>query len=377
MGPFSTHIAATSFLADGLFAWITLAAILLIPYEARTYTTSAAGAVVRGILWGLILSSGAMTKVSFFYFIGLVVPILLAIRFLRGGLGGASAALFGLVVSSAPAIVYWFRWGQPSWDLATQSSFGATAGFYYMPLWQFLRNAVRESPGLVPTLVLAVAALVYLLINTSDRQLLLRRPDFLALLVTIGFGLVVLASPNREIRFALPVIVATPFLIAILMSGTGNATANRSAAFAAALVFCGLAAAAVPMRYRADRRCLGKCDSVLAEAARCNAKRILLATASQTLNVVLMRLAIAVSPSGPPVKVDTLVFSAISGVPIAEDFRAILESDQVVFQEKEARSPAYINQRASEYEQYTRQQGRFIPIRVEDDVSVYLSHCQQ
>jgi hypothetical protein len=374
MSEFSTHIAATSFLVDGLLAWIILAAILLIPYEARTYTTSVKGAVAHGILWGLIFSSGTMAKVSFFYFIALVVPMLLAIRFRRSGLRGASAALFGLVVSSAPAIVYWLRWGRAAWENAKQSSFGAVAGFYYIPPWQFLRNTARESPGLAPTLLLAAAALVYLVIKTLHKRTLLRRWDFLALLVIIGFGIVVLASPNREIRFSLPMILATPFLIAILLSGTGNATVDRPAVFAAAVVFCGLAAAALPMRHRPDRRCLAKCDSVLDEAARCNAKRILLATASPTLNVVLMRLAVAVSPSQPSVEVDTLAFSALSGVPIAEDFRAILKSDEVVFQDQEALRPAYINQRASEYEQYTRQQGRFIPIRVGDDVDVYVSN---
>jgi hypothetical protein len=377
MSEFSTHEAATAFLADGLLAWITLAAVLLIPYEARITTIRAKESVVHGILWGLILSSGAMTKVSCFYFIGLIVPILLAIRFRRNGVQGAFGALVGMVVSSAPAAFYWFRWGRVAWENAKDASFGASAGFFYMPLSQFLRNLVREQPGLAPALLLAAAALAYVAIGAIKKRILLRPSDFLALLITLGFGIVALASLNREIRYALPVIVATPFLIAVLISGAGNATPYRPAALVAVLVFCGLTAAAIPMHHRADRRCLSTCDSVLAAVAKCDARRVLLATASPTLNVILMRLAIAVSPSRPSVDTDTLVFNAISGVPIADDFRSILESDQVIFQDREAVYPPQMNQRAPEYEQYIRQQRRFDPVRVASDVNVYQLNCRQ
>ena len=64
----------------------------------------------------------------------------------------------------------------------------------------------------------------------------------------------------------------------------------------------------------------------------------------------------------------------MSGVPIEEDFRAISESDQVVFQDRDAMGPPFTNQRASEYERYIRQSG-YVPIRVGDDVSVYSMRC--
>ena len=80
IGPYprgaAVHAAATAFMADSLLAWTSLAAVLLIPYEARTHCTSVRSAVVRGILWGSILSLGAMTKMSFLYFVFLIAPIL-------------------------------------------------------------------------------------------------------------------------------------------------------------------------------------------------------------------------------------------------------------------------------------------------------------
>lgn len=377
IGPYpagaSLHLSATAFLADSLFAWTTLAALLLIPYEARTYGPSILGAVVRGILWGSILSLGMMTKANFLYFIVLIVPTLFVIRLRHCGLRTAFAALIALAGWSAPATLYLVRHGRPAFENGKASSFGHVADFYYKPLLQVLANALRESPGLVLSFVLAAAALVYLVIK---KRTFVREPDFLALLIMIGFGIVVLASSNRQLRYALPAIVALPFLIGILMSGKGHPVTGRSAALAAGLVFCSLLAAGVPTRHRADRQqSLGKCDAVLAETATCNAKRILLATDSPTLNGHLMGLAIAVSGSGASVQMDTLADKAMSGVPIEEDFREIRESDQVVFQDKDALSPPFKNQRVSEYERYTRQQGGYVPIRVGRDVSVYSMRC--
>jgi len=368
--PFSTHVAAVAFLADGVFAWMTLAAILLIPYEARTHSPSIKDAIVRGLLWGSILSLGAITKVSFFYFVVLVVPILFVIRLRHSGPRAAFVALVAAAGCSAPAAIYWLRWGQPAWNNAKTSSFGRVAGFFYTPLPQFLRNTIRESPGLVPSIVLIAAAILYLIVR---RRTLLRRPDFLALLILIGFGMLALMSSNREIRFVLPAIVALPFLVAVLMSGEAPPVHGRSAGLAAAIVFCSLVAVSVPMWHRPNRQSLDRCDAVLAQTARCKAKRILLATDSPTLNADLMKLAAAVSPSGASVEVGTLAYSS---APIEEAFHAMRESDQVVFQDAHALSPPFTNRRAPEYEGYIRQQVGNAPIRVGDDVSVYPMHCR-
>jgi hypothetical protein len=379
---FLTHGAATGFLADSLFAWTTLAAVLLIPYEARTPCLSIRGAVVRGILWGSILSLGVMTKLNFFYFIVFIVPTLFLItlhhgglrlywrrsprkgtslfliRLHHGGLRRALAALIAFACASAPSAVYLVRWGRPAFHNLKASSFGGVADFYYVPLLQFLGNTIRESPGLVLSFVLTAAALIYLVIK---RRLMQSWPDFLALLIMIGFGIVVLAATNRQIRYAFPAIVALPFLAGILMSGKGHSAPGPSAALAAGLVFCGLLAAGVPTRHRANRQSLSRSDAVLAQAVRCNAKRIVLATDSPTLNANLMALAIEFSASGA--SAGTLAYRAMSGVPIKEDFRAMSEADQVVFQDGDALSPAFTNQRASEYERYIRQGGS-VPIRV-------------
>jgi hypothetical protein len=312
---------------------------------------------------------GVKTKSNFLYFIALIVPVLFLTKLYRDGFRSARAALIACACCSAPAALYLLRWGRPAFSNARASSFGWVSHFYYFPALQFLGYNVRESPGLVLSFVLTAAALIYLVIK---RRLMQSWPDFLALLIMIGFSILVLAAPNRQIRYAFPAIVALPFLAGILMSGKGRSAPSPSAALAAGLVFCGLLAAGVPTRHRANRQSISRCDAVLAEAVRCNAKRIVLATDSPTLNGALMPLALEFSASGA--SASTLAYQAMLGVPIEKDFRAMSESDQVVFQDEDALSPPFTNQRVSEYERYMRESGS-VPTRVGDDVSVYSMHC--
>jgi len=195
----------------------------------------------------------------------------------------------------------------------------------------------------------------------------------------IGFATVVIASPSRElvadraIRYAFPAIVALPFLVAIMMSGEGSPAPRLSAAFAAGLVFCGLLAASVPALYRASSQSLDRANAVLAHAAQCKAAHIILATESPTLNFNLLVLAITISASSDTIRPVTL--STWNPMPIDEDFRTIRESDQVVFQDKDALNPWWANLRVSEYEQYVRENG-YVPIKVASDVTVYSIRCK-
>ncbi len=371
----AAHYAATAFPADSLFAWTCLAAVLLIPYEARIHCRSTRGALLRGSLWGSILSLGAMTKISFLYFVLLIVPTLFLIRLRKAGLRSALAALTSFACCSAPSALYLVLFGRLAFENAKASSFGGVAAFTYVPFLQFLGNTIRESPGLVLSFVLTVSALIYLVIK---RRAILWGADFLALVITIGFGTIVLAATNRQIRYAFPAIVAPPFLTAILMSNKGDPAPARSAALAACLAFCGLLAAGVPTQHRASRQTLSRSDAVLAHAAGCNAKRILLLSESPTLNKVLMELALQVSGKGALIKaglVSTLATQDRFRVPIEEDFHAIAEADEVVLQDRDKLSPAYLNRRVSEYERYIRQ-GGYVPVRAWDDVSVYSMRCR-
>jgi hypothetical protein len=366
------HVVATGLYADTLLAWITLAALLLIPYEARTPCLSIRSAIMRGTLWGLILSLGAMTKVSFFYFIVFIIPTLFLIRLRIDGMRYACAAIFAAACSSAPFAFYLIRWGRSAIASARMNSFGERADEFHVSMVQFLGDVVRQLPGLVFAFALTVTALVYVVIK---RRQILWGSDFLALLITIGFGIIVLASPNKQLRYVFPAIVALPFLSAVILSGNGRSTPRRTAALSASLALCGFLAASVPTGQRADRQSIIKAEAVLAQAAGCKAQRIVLATDSPTLNWHLVQTAIELSPSVTPVDVEGLADYAVSGVPIEQDFREIDQADQVVLQDKEKLWPPFTNQRVWEYEQHIRQ-GGYVPVRIMDDLSVYSKRCR-
>lgn len=377
LGPYppggNAHVTATGFLADSLLAWTTLAALLLIPYEARIHNPSVRNAVGRGVLCATVLSVGTMTKLNYLYFVGLIVPALFLIRRRNSGAKSALAELSAFFLWSSPCWFYLLRWGGPGFANAKLASFGPVAKFYYVPLVQFLGNTARETPGLAVSLLLIGAALAYSVIT---RPIGVRWPDFLALVILIGYGVLALSSVNRQIRYEFPVVVALPFLVAILATGKGVPVPPRRAALLAVVASLALVVAAIPTRHRPSAQCLSRSDVVLARAEQCNAKRIMLATDSPTLNAPLMILAAELSSPRFSPKIDSLAYQAMTNVPIDDDFRVMNQYDQLVFQDWDALTPPFTNQRVSDYERYLQLRG-YTSARVGKDVTVYSTGCPQ
>ncbi len=371
IGPYPTgsplHKDATGFLSDGLLAWTILAALLLIPYEARLHRSTIRSCVLSGVVWGLILCLGVATKLSFLYFVVFLVPVLLFIKARNSGLTRALTAAIALAFCVTPIVLHLVQWGRPAFNLAKESSFGETAHFYYIPLSQFLLHAVRESPGVLVSFLFVIAGLTVGLIR---RQLSQHWPELLALLIILGYTITVFASPNREMRFALGAVLALPFLVGILLSGTENVVPQRFATAAALLAICTLIAASIPMRLRPDRQSISRSNAVLAIAARINARSIVLATDSPTLNDPLLILAREFSTSRVSDSA-TIAYQAMHGSSIEDDCRVLSGYDLVVIQDYDALRPFFTNQRVREYERYVQQNGHG-PIRAADDVSVYL-----
>jgi len=368
LGPFppdDAHQAACGFMADSLFAWTALAAILLIPYEARSDRLTTRSSILKGILWGAIVSLGVMTKLNFLYFVVLIIPVLMFVRLRRDGLRSASWSILACAGCAAPSAFYLLRFGRPAFGFAKGASFGALSEFYYRPLLQLLSDTFRESPGMAFSLLLTAAVIAYLAVK---KRLLKSWPDFIALLIMIGFAIIVLVAPNKEIRFAFPAIVALPFLAAILASGEEIPIPRWPATLAAAVVFCSLLAAAFPMRHRPDWHSLDKSNAVLAAADRWNAKRIVLATDSPTMNGYLMLLATLFSSESFSTR--TLAYRAVFGQPMESDLRILSGADLVVFQDGSESEPPFSNQRVPEYEQYLQRMGS-TPTRIIGDLYGY------
>lgn len=369
-----TNHLATGLMADSLFAWIALAALLLIPYEARSQNLSTRQALLHGALWGFILSSGAMTKMDFLYFVALIVPTLLVIRLRQGGRHSALFALAGLVCGSALATAFLVKYGRLAFANGAASSFGAVAGYYDVSFPHFLAENLHQSPGLAFFFAFVIAALAYLIVQ---RRSFLLEPEFLAILFVAVFGVIVLASENRQIRYSFPVIVALPFLLAVGLSGEKISIPQKPALLASGLVFCVLTLAALPTLSRAQREAsLGRSDAVLVQAIKCNDRQILLATDSPTLNVSLLQLAALVTPSASTMQIDTLANSAMDQAPINQDFQRMQSSDQVIFQKDGALSPPFTNLRVPDYRRYIEQQSGYAPFKVGGDIVAYSKGCE-
>jgi hypothetical protein len=198
--------------------------------------------------------------------------------------------------------------------------------------------------------------------------------NILPLLIMVGYCIISLASANREIRFLLPGIIGLPFLIGLLFSGKTYVLPRWQATIASIFVFCCLVAAGIPMLRRPDRQSIARSETVLAQAVESNAKRVLLATDSSTLNYSLIKVAMKTSPSWPSIEIIGLDWRAASGLPIEDDFRDIREADLVVFQEMQALDSPFTNPRVPEYERYTQQQFGDSPIKIADDIRIYGKH---
>lgn len=363
------HDLATAFLSDGLLAWLALAAVLLVPYEATIPCPSGKSALARGVLCASIFSLGALTKVSFCYFIVLTLPLVLFISLRRDGVRIVRAWLAGFFCIAVPTGLYFLRYGRSAFATAGSASFGKLGAIYHVSLLRFLDDNILESPGLVLSIALFAAAVVYVI---SKRRPNPFRPDCIALWIMVGFVLITLAAPARLIRYLFPGIVALPFLVSIVMSDREDSLSASRAGLVSGLVLVVLLTAAVPMRNRPYEWSLAPAEAVLAQANRCGAKNVLLATDSATLNPFLLNLAAELSSSKIPI--DTLAFHAISSVPIQDDFVAMSKSDMVAFQDATRLRLNFTNVRVVEYRQYM-QRSSSDPIRVGDDTTLYSKAC--
>ena len=368
-----THHAAIAFMTDYLLAWISVTALLLIPHEVRIGASSICQSLLRGILWGLILSLGTITKISFLYFVVTIASALLITEFFRLGRSNMLAALAGLTCSSIPVALYLVKYGGSALANGETASFGSLATYYETPFLEFVSESVHGSPGLMVFIIFTSIAAGYLAIR---KRISLRNPDFVALLIVVGYSIIVLASVSRLIRYSFPTILSLPLLFAVLLSEKAVPLPRKSATLTAAFVFCVLISASLPMRAKAQREAsLGRADAVLSRAIRCNDRSIILATDSPTLNSALLGLAASVTELGPGMRIDTIVNSAMDDVPIREDFRVMQNSDMIVFQNDDVLSPPFTNQRVAEYRSFMQSRSDYTHVNIGNDLVAYLKHC--
>ncbi len=127
--PFLASYGGT-FLSDMLLAWTVLLTLLLIPLELATDPQGLVRDVMRGVLWGFVFNVGALTKVTYGYFLVPVVAVVISIRLRRCGMRSLLATVAATLICLTPSILIWSLFGRNFLQHAVDASFGGMTAFY-------------------------------------------------------------------------------------------------------------------------------------------------------------------------------------------------------------------------------------------------------
>jgi hypothetical protein len=338
------------FISDILLAWCTALLLLLIPLELRSKPGPARMDVTRGALWGLVIFVGVLTKTTFIFFLGPIAIAVIWIRFRRLGMPSCLRAALTAVVCSFPATVIWARFWRNYVGHAVEASFGGVSKFYAVAGLTpalYLRGYIATCRwGCLPT----AALLLYFAwkVRKANAQWFRILPVALILI----FLAICSTIPINDYRYAMPVMIGLPFVLAVLPSNEEGSRIYPSAAVLGfGLLACVLCS--IPMIGRIDLTYVRYAGAVLDEIARPGTK-IMLATETPSLNFETLLLAKELGGSRlHKVAIDSLIYDQIRGLSINDSYRRMEWADYVLFDKPPLlREPKWENQFASEFYQY-------------------------
>jgi hypothetical protein len=315
------------FLADILIAWCTALLLLLIPLELRTQPSSARMDVARGALWGLVIVVGTLAKATFFFFLAPTALAVIWIRFRRLGLRSCLRAALTAVVCSLPAIVVWAVFWRNFLGHAMQATIGGYSKFYAVAgqtPFVYLRGYVAACRwGLLPT----SALLLYFLWKIRRAGALWFR--LLPLALILSFLAICSFIPYDDYRYAMPVMIALPFALAVVPRPGGEQTPLPAAAFAFGLLACVLST--IPLLGRTDMAYLRYAEAVMDKIARPGTK-IMLATETAGLNIETLLLVKELGGNRlHSVMFDTLYYDALQGRSVYDSYHRMEWADYILF----------------------------------------------
>lgn len=325
--PFLASYSGT-FLADMLLAWIVLLTLLLIPLELAEGQRGRGADVMRGALWGFVFDVGALTKVTFGYFLIAVVVAVMFIRLRRCGMRSLLATVAATLICLSPSILIWSLFGRTFLKHAVDGSFGGIVSFYSAGAldWKgYLgQYATLCAYGLAP-LVLLAAYFVWRVLQ-CDRVLLRLLPVALIL----GYLGLCATSPNQEYRFVMPVMIALPLLCATVPSGLPGQRAQPGMLLYLSVFLAGVLAT-IPMVGRPDLTYVRYAGAVLDRITEPGAA-ILIATDDPNLNNETFLLAREIRSGMPPnLTIDTLVYDIVAGRTLDYSLHRMDSADYILF----------------------------------------------
>jgi hypothetical protein len=342
-----------AFFADIPLSWAFLLLLLLIPYEGATVDHGDGAGVWRGALWGATASVGLLAKVTFWPALVLAAPAILYLRWRRGGARSVGVSLITALVVALPALVIVVHYRAQFIDFALAASGGAVAQYFRSPeqSYGFVLLIFWAAMGFAKYLIagLACAAVV---VCFRGRGWAAAGPVGFAILILVFYGVRMTLSTMRDPRYFLPVAIALPFLLALTASEARVAQVPSwifGAAFAVAVLI------SWPMHSRIDLRPSREARALLEYCKAHDLRSIVLATDSREWNIETMRMAREMMGGG--VRVHTLAYSDVQGLPISADFDVIEKSDAVVFESPTPAGASAINVRVPQYLGFVRDHG--------------------
>jgi hypothetical protein len=347
---------AGGFLADALVAWAVAGSLLLVPLEAYGEgTRNGWQDALRGLMWAFLFGIGALSKVSFGFFLIVVAPLAIIYRWRRCGRRSALVTTGAALAGSLPAILVWLAFGRNFVGHAVQASFGGLAKFYAAAGSSertYLREYFRASGYAVIPLA---ALLLYFLwsLHAQRRQLFAR---VVPVLMLAAFLILCGLSPNQDYRFSMPVMIALPILLAVAPHRAKGLTAPGRTTLALAVLAGSLLS--FPMVARPDMSFVRYASDILERYGSPNTT-ILLATDHPYLNIETFLLAQQIGGERlRTVRLGTLVYDYVNNRPLAWSLDRTSKADIVLFHRPPLYpDPPWANQFASQFRDQAEKSG--------------------
>jgi hypothetical protein len=306
------------------FSFIVALTLLLIStaYDVRA-------SVLRGALWGTIVAIGALSKISFGFFIVLIGPVLLYLRWKNAGTNATLITLVSVFIVTSPATAMFIARGKGYFAHAVESSFGDIGQFYggMGPLKYIAQYIMYLGWGLY-----GIAMLAIMTVATYAKK---PRPSWLMLYpvaVTLSYYVLTALSPNHDFRFAAPVMVGLPLLLASMTANGPRDSAKLVVPALVALLFGVMVS--VPMIARPDLSEVQTAQKILINLSNATTApvSVLVGSEGQYFNINTVQLAQQMEyPKLKSMQVSTIVYDFVSGVALQESMRSIDRADYVMF----------------------------------------------
>jgi len=361
-----TRAASGSLMTDMLVGWSTALSLAFIPLEYAEPQKALRASLLRGLLWGIALTVGALSKVTFLAFFLPIGLVLLWLRWRRSGLRPLAWALVGAFIAFLPALVIWSLFGRTFLDFAMNSAFGATGAPYRVPGMTLARFVADYFKALGLALVpLAVLLILFV------RSLFSQRTGWAWRLVPVGIVLMYLGISSRtgmqEWRYLLPVMLSLPLALTWTPGGQVGRNPGSVAFLISMIVGFYLA---VPMVAKPALMPLRHARELMESLTHGAPMEIMFALDGPDYNHEVFQLARHTAYKRfQPVIVDTLAYDEINKRSLAESLDRAARSDYLLFLKPGfTLGPAYTRTRTDEFRKLAETKGKKLDVSSEYDV---------